>query len=88
MRTILLAAVALGGLLTINTPASAQGIYFGPGGVGSDDGRRYGRGYDREYDDERRYRRMCARLRDACRNKDVYGEEGQGNCRRYRRTCG
>ena len=84
MRKILLATVTLGALLVIDAPAMAQGFSIGPGGVRIDDGRRYDRGYD----DDRRYRRMCARLRDACRNKDIYGEEGQGNCRRYRRTCG
>jgi hypothetical protein len=84
MRKILLAGVTLGALLMIDAPAFAQGISIGPGGVRVDDGRRYDRGYD----GDRRYGRMCARLRDACRNKDVYGEEGQGNCRRYRRTCG
>jgi hypothetical protein len=33
-------------------------------------------------------RRYCARLRRACENKDVRGEQGEGNCRRYRRECG
>ena len=88
MRKTLLAGLTLGALLTISAPAFAQGISIGPGGVRVDDGRRYERGYEREYRDDRRHARMCARLRDACRNKDVYGEEGQGNCRRYRRTCG
>jgi hypothetical protein len=88
MRKILLAGVTLGALLMIDAPAFAQGLSIGPGGVRIDDGRRYDRGYDSGYRDDRRSARMCARLRDACRNKDVYGEEGQGNCRRYRRTCG
>jgi hypothetical protein len=88
MRKILLASVTLGALLIIDAPAFSQGISIGPGGVRVDDGRRYGREYDSGYRDNRRNARMCARLRDACRNKDVYGEEGQGNCRRYRRTCG
>ena len=87
MRKVLLAGVTLGALLAINAPSFAQGFYFGPGGVTIDDGRRSSRSYD-EYGEERRSRRMCARLRDACENKDSYGEEGQGNCRRYRRTCG
>lgn len=88
MRKTLLASLALGALLMIETPSFAQGISIGPGGVRVDDGRRYGRGYEREYRDDRRYSRMCARLRDACRNKDIYGEGGQGNCSRYRRNCG
>jgi len=32
--------------------------------------------------------RYCRRLRRACENKDIRGETGQGNCRRYRRECG
>jgi hypothetical protein len=32
--------------------------------------------------------RHCRRLRRACENKDVRGETGEGNCRRYRRQCG
>ena len=30
----------------------------------------------------------CDRLRRACENKDIRGEEGMGNCRRYREECG
>jgi hypothetical protein len=30
----------------------------------------------------------CRRLRRACENKDIRGEQGEGNCRRYRRVCG
>ncbi len=83
MRKILIAAAALGALMIQDAPSFAQGIRIGPGGVDIDDGRGY-----RDERDERRYRRMCRELRDACENKDLYGEEGQGNCRRYRRTCG
>jgi hypothetical protein len=32
--------------------------------------------------------RYCRRLRRACENKDVRGQTGEGNCRRYRRECG
>lgn len=85
MRKILLASLTVGALMMIEAPSFAQGISIGPGGVRVDDGRRYDRDYDRG---DRRFSRMCARLRDACRNKDAYGEEGQGNCRRYRRNCG
>ena len=80
MRKILVAAAALGALIIQDAPSSAQGFRFGPDGIDIDDGR--------GYRDERRYRRMCRELRDACENKDLYGEEGMGNCRRYRRTCG
>ena len=30
----------------------------------------------------------CERLRRACVNKEERGEEGEGNCRRYRAQCG
>lgn len=83
MRKMLLATMALGGLVIQDAPSFAQGFRFGPGGVDIDDGRGF-----REEREERRYRRMCRELRDACENRDLYREEGQGNCRRYRRTCG
>ncbi len=80
MRNILLVAFAASALATVSLPASAQGFRIGPGGVDIDDGR--------GFRDERRLRRICRELRDRCENKDLYGEEGQGNCRRYRRMCG
>jgi len=68
------------------TDISSQGVYVGPGGVGVDTGVRVRR--DREYGEERRSSRgLCAELRQACLNKDRLGEQGEGNCRRYRRTC-
>jgi hypothetical protein len=30
---------------------------------------------------------VCEELRVACLNKDRLGEQGEGNCRRYRQTC-
>jgi hypothetical protein len=30
----------------------------------------------------------CEQLRRACENKQALGEEGEGNCRRYRAVCG
>jgi hypothetical protein len=30
---------------------------------------------------------MCEELRMACMHKDQLGEQGEGNCRRYRETC-
>ena len=32
--------------------------------------------------------RYCERLRRACEFKEERGEQGEGNCRRYRRECG
>lgn len=80
MRKILIATAALGALLIQDAPSFAQGFRFGPGGGDYHD--------DYGYREERRLRRICRELRDRCENKDLYGEEGQGNCRRYRRTCG
>jgi hypothetical protein len=30
----------------------------------------------------------CEQLRRACLHKDELGEQGEGNCRRYRAVCG
>jgi hypothetical protein len=54
-------------------PANAQRVEIGPGGV------RFGEG--------RPDRRVCAELRNACLHKGELEEQGEGNCRRYRRTC-
>ena len=55
-------------------------VEVGPGGV------RVGPGYHRHY-----YNRYgegrCAELRQACVHKGQLGEEGMGNCRRYREMC-
>jgi hypothetical protein len=37
--------------------------------------------------EQAQYSRYCARLRRACEYKHQRGEEGEGNCRRYRREC-
>ena len=55
---------------------SAQTFEIGPGGVRIDDGR------------GRRGGGQCEELRLACENKDRLGEQGEGNCRRYRQMCG
>jgi hypothetical protein len=34
------------------------------------------------------HRHECAELRQACIHKRELGEEGEGNCARYRRECG
>jgi hypothetical protein len=73
MRVYALAIVAAAALFP-PVPAFSQGIEIGPGGVHID------RGHDREG-------RECEELRRACLHKDELGEEGEGNCRRYRETC-
>ena len=76
MRLYALAAIVAAAALFSPVPASSQGIEIGPGGVHIDPGRdRQGRQGD------------CEELRRACLHKDELGEEGEGNCRRYRETC-
>ncbi len=64
----------------------SQQIELGPGGVRIDGDRDRG-----EYRHREGYRHRggeCARLRWACRHKEELGEQGMGNCRRYREICG
>jgi hypothetical protein len=65
--------VAAAAFFVIPTSSFSQSVQIGPGGVRVDDGR--GRGG------------QCEELRRACENKDRLGEQGEGNCRRYRETC-
>jgi hypothetical protein len=58
---------------TFSQGIEVPGIEIGPGGV------HIGR--------ERASRRECEELRLACLHKEELGEEGEGNCRRYRETC-
>ena len=55
------------------------------------EGREERRGEDwregREGRDRGPGRGQCEELRKACLNKDQLGEQGEGNCRRYRQTC-
>jgi hypothetical protein len=84
MKMISAAAISLAVVLSsgggfYSSDAQAQpSIQIGPGGVRVEDER------------DRRGRRrmgMCEELREACLNKDRLGEQGEGNCRRYRQTC-
>ena len=61
-------------------PVNAQRIELGPGGVRIGGGERY-------YGGGRPSRQVCAELRNACLHKGELGEQGEGNCRRYRMTC-
>ena len=73
MRMYALAIVAAAALFP-PFPAFSQGIEIGPGGVHIDRGRA-------------REDRDCEELRRACLHKEELGEEGEGNCRRYREAC-
>jgi predicted ribosomally synthesized peptide with SipW-like signal peptide len=75
-------AIFTAALFALPTSAafSQVDVEVGPGGV------RVGSGYHRHY-----YNRYgegrCAELRQACVHKGQLGEEGMGNCRRYREMC-
>ncbi len=78
MRTYAL-AIAFAAALFYPVPSSSQDIEIGPGGVHID--------HDRDRDREGT-RQDCEELRRACLHKDELGEQGEGNCQRYRETCG
>ena len=71
-RNYAFGAAAATALFVIPISAFSQSIEVGPGGVRVYDGRGGG---------------QCEQLRRACENKDALGEQGEGNCRRYRETC-
>src|SRR5215475_10845263 len=61
-------------LLMAPLPALGQALEIGPGGVHV-----YPHGGGG---------RECRELRAACMHKEELGEQGQGNCQRYREMCG
>jgi hypothetical protein len=75
MRTYLFALVSVA-FITLPTSAFSQDIEFGAGGV---------RVYP--YHRHHGYGADCRELREACLHKEELGEEGRGNCRRYREVC-
>jgi hypothetical protein len=78
MRSVILGTIAAIGL-------SGLGLSVASAAPIARDGMRAGQGVIEEVQYESRY---CRRLRRACENKDIRGETGEGNCRRYRRQCG
>jgi hypothetical protein len=72
------ALVIVGALFAFPASAFSQSIDVGARGV-EVEGLQHGRSVGRE---------DCAEMRKACLNKRELGEQGQGNCRRYRRMCG
>ena len=78
MRTYALGAVATAFLILPKTAFSAQ-IEVGPGGIRMEPGYHH-RIYN--YSGGR-----CAELRQACLHKEQLGEQGMGNCSRYRALC-
>ena len=80
MRTCIL-AIATAALFAIPTAAFSEDIQIGPGGVKI--GPSYG--HHRLYNRDEGGR--CAELRQACLHKEQLGEQGMGNCQRYRTVC-
>ena len=92
MRTYILAVLAAVLFLLPTSAFSQVDVEVGPGGVHV--GPRY-----RHYDDGYRhhdggYHRgdryggaRCRELRQACLHKEELGEQGMGNCQRYRQLC-
>ncbi len=66
--------------IPITTAFSQVDFYVGP---------RYYDDYDDGYRGDRHYGGgQCRELRLACLHKEELGEQGMGNCRRYRELCG
>jgi hypothetical protein len=78
MRAYVLAFVTVAALFLSAPPVFAQGVEIGPGGVR----------VEPYYHGRSVWRGRCDELRRACLYKEELGEQGQGNCRRYRRLCG
>jgi hypothetical protein len=74
-------AVATAALIAFPGLAFSQTVEIGPRGVEVEGGHHYYRGRSAS-------RPECRELRKACLNKEELGEQGQGNCRRYRHMCG
>jgi hypothetical protein len=71
-----LPAFALAASPRTDMSSQGVGVEIGPGGVRVGEPRRRVRGGP-----------DCRELRAACLNKERLGEQGEGNCRRYRRLC-
>ena len=76
MRTYILAA-ATAALFALPVSAFSQEVEFGPGGIRIEPHHYRHHGYAAD----------CRELRQACLHKQELGEQGEGNCRRYREVC-
>ena len=82
MRKYILATAVVTALFGSAGYAAAQNVEIGPGGV------RVNPGNHRYYEGRSAYNSRCRELRQACLHKGELGEQGEGNCRHYRETCG
>jgi hypothetical protein len=80
MRRCIL-AIATAALFAIPTAAFSEDIQIGPGGV------RIGPSYGHHRYYNRAEGGRYAELRQACLHKEGLGEQGMGNCQRYRAMC-
>lgn len=80
MRAHVLAAMTAA-LFVLPNSAFSQAIDIGPGGVRVAPGYHHHRLYNRSEG-------RCWELRQACLHKEELGEQGMGNCRKYRAVCG
>ncbi|PWT71905.1 MAG: hypothetical protein C5B60_10250 [Chloroflexi bacterium] len=77
----------IGAALSFPVAAAAQSIEFGPHGIEIEPFH-HGRQHDHPgWGEHHGWGPSCERLRRACEYKEELGEEGMGNCRRYRRMC-
>ena len=83
MRAYVL-AIAAAALFALPTSAFSQGVEIGPGGVQITPGYP---GYPHYGYYHGQYGARCRDLRWACIHKEELGEQGLGNCRRYREMC-
>jgi hypothetical protein len=85
MRTSALAILTVALFVPPTVAFSQVGVEIGPGGVYVGPRSRH---YDDGYHNERYYGgARCRELRQACLHKEELGEQGMGNCRRYRELC-
>lgn len=71
-------AIAAAAILAFPASAFSQAVEIGAGRVDAE-GLQHGRSAAHA---------DCRELRKACLTKEELYEQGQGNCRRYRQTCG
>jgi hypothetical protein len=87
MRAFVLAIAAAACFIVPTSAFSQVDVEVGPGGVYVGPRHRPYEG-ERYYGGERHYGgERCRELRLACMHKRELGEEGMGNCQRYRELC-
>jgi hypothetical protein len=70
-------SIAAAIILAFPASALSQDVEFGPGGIR----------IEPHHQGRSVHQGDCDELRRACLHKEELGEEGKGNCRRYRERC-